>query len=114
MNCSQLAQLQKSVVEEQQSSSADDMMPPVSADLLSHINQLAERASRVAGAGSEQDFIEQMRMLQGGGADDDANLMPFMAGMMASFLSKEMMYPPVKEMVDKVDKFGSNLSTLNV
>jgi peroxin-19 len=66
---------------------------------------LAERASKVANAGSEQDFIEQMKQFDG---DDDASLMPFMASMMETFLSKDMMYPPVKEMVEKYPKYLSD------
>jgi hypothetical protein len=32
----------------------------------------------------------------------ESELMPFMTGLMSSLMSKEMMYPSLKEMVDKV------------
>jgi len=95
----QLAEVQKVAMETKTDGDEDKAQ-----DLVEGIQQLAARSSRVANAQSPEEFMDSLNALQNPD-DDDAQLMPFLAGFMSTFLSKEMMYPPVKEIVDKYPQF---------
>jgi peroxin-19 len=51
-------------------------------------------------ATTEEDFMRTMNSFNDSGMQND--LMPFMHELMTSLMSKEMMYPSLKEMVEKV------------
>ena len=42
----------------------------------------------------------------GGGEDEAGNLFPLMQTMLENILCKEILYPPIKEIVDKVSVVG--------
>lgn len=54
----------------------------------------------IQGAQNQEEFLKTMEEMQ---SDEVAGeFMPFMHGLMQSLLSKELMYPSLKEMVEKV------------
>uniref|UniRef100_A0A915K675 Peroxin-19 n=1 Tax=Romanomermis culicivorax TaxID=13658 RepID=A0A915K675_ROMCU len=86
--------------------SSDDENAGKSEDLeaaqnfLKNMQFLAEKAQKVQQASSEQELKQAMKDLN----DDstyESEFMPFMHGLMGSLLSKEMLYPPMKEMCEK-------------
>uniref|UniRef100_A0A914W4Q1 Peroxin-19 n=1 Tax=Plectus sambesii TaxID=2011161 RepID=A0A914W4Q1_9BILA len=102
MMLSQLAQVQKSVFEQIQSQhpgEGDGAAAAAATMTAADPMQMPTLEDFPADQAPDQDsFMKEMQNLQ---SEDDSQFMPFMAGLMASFLSKDMMYAPVKEMVDK-------------
>lgn len=68
--------------------------------LLQNLQHLADKAQKVTEAGSEDEFMNAMQDLHTNTAYEN-DFLPFMQGLMGSLLSKEMMYPSLKEMSDK-------------
>lgn len=68
--------------------------------LLQNLQSLADRAQKVSEAGSEGEFLSAMNEMQEQ-ASYEQDFLPFMQSLMGSLLSKEMMYPSLKEMAEK-------------
>ena len=52
-----------------------------------------------------EDFIKAMSGMNLEGAEGELNFMPLMQGMMKNLLAKEVLYPNLKELHDKVNRF---------
>lgn len=107
----QLAQVQEAAVKQHQqpamptttqsaASEAESVDPQEAAAFLENLKKLTEKAGKVAQSSTAEDFAATMEEFQQEGFGND--IMPFMHGLMSSLLSKEMMYPSLKEMCEKV------------
>ena len=52
-----------------------------------------------------EDFIKAISGMNLEGAEGELNFMPLMQGMMKNLLAKEVLYPNLKELHDKVNRF---------
>ncbi|CAI4229098.1 unnamed protein product [Auanema sp. JU1783] len=66
-------------------------------NMVAAMKQLMSCAGQVANASNEQEFMEGMQMLH----DPDSSFEPLMNVFMESFVTKEVMYPPLKELCEK-------------
>ncbi len=70
--------------------------------LLSPLVLNCTASNKLQQATSEGDFLNAMQDLHSDDEAYEADFLPFMQNVMQSLLSKEMMYPSLKEMTDKV------------
>jgi peroxin-19 len=96
--------------------------PPVSAEeeaafaagLIQNLQGLADKAQKVTEAKGEEEFMAAMSDMHNNEAYTN-EFLPFMQGLMGSLLSKDMMYPSLKEMTDKypvwLEENGAGLPT---
>jgi peroxin-19 len=67
---------------------------------LQNMQFLAEKAQKVQEAKDESEFSEAMKDLSND-ESYEGEFLPFMQGLMGSLLSKDMLYPSLKEMCEK-------------
>jgi len=67
---------------------------------LQNLNFLAEKAQKIQEAGSEDELETAIRQLQSD-TEYENEFLPFMQGLMSSLLSKDTLYPSLKEMSEK-------------
>lgn len=77
---------------------ATDQRSPLLADTLSQINK---STSGLATNPSEEELAAMLSNFGGGNKEPFDNLMPMMEGMMQSLLSKELLYPALKDIAEK-------------
>ncbi|CAJ0942531.1 unnamed protein product, partial [Mesorhabditis belari] len=80
---------------------ASQEMPEDARMFFNAMEQLIERSGAVANAQNTQEMVEGLEALRG----PDSELEPFMAMLMQTLASKEVMYPSLKEIFDAYPKY---------
>ncbi|CAI5445231.1 unnamed protein product [Caenorhabditis angaria] len=78
-----------------------DPNDPESKAMMDAIKQLMECSSTVANANSAEEFMAGLEMLR----SPESPMEPFMSMIMQTLASKEVMYPPLKEIFDNYPKY---------
>lgn len=93
----QFAQAAASAEPDNPSSEAD-----LEANLARTMNHLAQNAKDLENAGSlNEDFFKSMADMNLSGGDGDMDFLPLMQGMMQNLLSKDVLYPALKDLREK-------------
>ena len=88
---------------------AEESEEKIREKLRQTINQLHDSSSSTSGLGQDLTEEELNKMFnnfdlggaEGPGEESFSNLLPMMEGMMQSLMSKELLYPPMKDIADK-------------
>lgn len=75
----------------------------INATIQETLKEISENSSNLTpGEPSEEELKKMFENLgMGGGEEDGSNILPMMEGMMQSLLSRELLYPAMKDMADK-------------
>jgi len=72
--------------------------------LLESLQSLTNKTQKVTDAKDEGEFMQAMQEMHQNESSEN-EFLPFMQGLMGSLLSKDMMYPSLKEMCEKYPKW---------
>ncbi|CAB3403485.1 unnamed protein product [Caenorhabditis bovis] len=102
---SQMVQVQEEAMKKVESGEITDPQldpnDPESKAMMDALKQLMECSSTVANASTAEEFMAGLEMLR----SPDAPMEPFMQMIMQTLASKEVMYPPLKEIYDSYPKY---------